>query len=122
MRKPKYPRMSCEMNRRKKICNDDEKIIQKLYSQGTKLIEIAKKFNVNISTIYIHTHPKALKKQREYQKKYHRNRYHNDSDFRDRIKKQTAKNILRRFHSDPVFHKFVYSNRNYYKQRENNDQ
>lgn len=85
--------------------------INKLHLEGKTNVDLSKMFKVSVETINYHIHPKynenkrAYKrrwyqdlstekkrelylKQKEYQKKYRKERYHSDVYFREKIKEK----------------------------------
>jgi len=103
----------------KKISDDDKIEIKSLKKQGWTYKRLAEKFGVSITTISYHLNPavkvgtiegvrrrRALKKhtyrdkekRREYMKQYMKERYHDDPEFRERIKEYHRRyNVRKRF-------------------------
>ncbi len=102
----KYPQVSCELDKRIKICNKDMKKIIKLAKKGKSITDISKIYKVSFTTIKRIIDPKYEKHYYELMKKYIKKRYAEDGEFRDKLKKQVTKNIKKRSAEDEKFRRW----------------
>ena len=71
-KKLKFPRLSQELDRRKKLMDEDIKEIRILKEKGLSMVEIAKMYNVSYSSIYFWTNKKFREKVRKDAAQYRR--------------------------------------------------
>lgn len=102
----KYPKLSCEMNKRTKLCGNDIKTIQKLRDKGWTYPKIAKKFHIHWTTAWKRLHPKSYKINLETSRVNNYLRYHSDKKFRERAIKYSITRNQRRYDEDPEYRKF----------------
>ncbi len=104
--KLKYPRLSCENDKRIKICESEVKGILKLYKDGMMIKDIAKKHNVDYNTILRRINPKSYQKQLANFRVFSRKKYASDPKYRESQQKDVNKYIKKRRDTDPKFKKY----------------
>lgn len=104
--KLKYPRLSCSMDKRKKICDSDVKKILKLHKNGMMIKDIAKKFNVSYNTILRKVNPKFYQEQLVKSRVRDRKRYAEDPAYRKSQIKEVTKYFNKRYKTDAEFRKY----------------
>ena len=90
--KLKYPRISCELDRRFKLCNKDVKKIITLRNKGKTYKFISKKFKVNSGTIWRVVNQNKNKKYIKAMCETNKKRYAESEEFRNYTKENTRKN------------------------------
>ena len=83
----RYPKIKCENSRKQKLCKRDISKIKTLKKNKVKNAVIMKQFKVSQPTI-------------------NHKRYHNDPEFRERLKSQIIKNHKKRLENDPIYKKW----------------
>jgi len=100
MSKLEYPRISCSVDKRKKICVDKKKQILEYRKQGLSYVKIAKIMNVSQNTVLYHANPQYAENVRKLQRKAMKKQFAK-LDYRERNKKLTSRNVSAR--KDPEF-------------------
>lgn len=85
-----------EFAKKKTLSDAIRQEIKELALQGVPLGQIAKMYNVTRQTVYYIKYPEKYERQRERCITRRRNRYNNDADFREYIKKQAYESFERR--------------------------
>lgn len=81
-------------------------MIHKLYNDGWKQVNIARRFNLSNSTITKILHEKSHKKSLENAKKHNR-KYLKDPKYRKKINEAIRKNVKKRYKNDPRYKKYL---------------
>jgi len=92
----KYPKLSCELDRRRKICPDDLKLLKKLRRTGLSYQKIGDETKFHPSTIYYQLNPKYYKKLLARNAKLNHVRYYTNKKFHDHCNKSSNETQKRR--------------------------
>lgn len=132
-----YPKLSCQLDQRSKVCGDDKKEIRKLHKQGLSLSKIGEMFNLSKTQVYWISNKKAYDKQKKDMRErikqypqpskakvkeyYHKKmeRIKKDPEYYEKIKKyrsflskkyrpQARERVRERYRTEPEFRKKMY--------------
>ncbi len=87
-----YPPLSCKLDRRIKLCDDDIKKIIKLRNNGVRVVVIAEMYRVQPKTIYMIISPEKAEKDIRRISKIQKKRYAEDPEYRKYIQERNRIN------------------------------
>lgn len=114
MARPIYPRLSCKLDTRIKICDNDIKKIFKLDTKGIKISSIAKKFNVTYQTIKCILDPDFYEEQKKRISEIQKKRYKEDPNYKKYILENIKRTVKIRDAKNPKMKKFKSDYHRYY--------
>lgn len=78
----KYPKLPIELNRLRKLTDEQITTIRMMYARGESRFTLAEKYRVSPSTIYYHISPQTqIKNKLRFKERYH-SIYKNDPEYR----------------------------------------
>lgn len=108
-----YPKV--KFHRKRKLFPSDIEEMKKMRKDGATLEQVAKKFNVHVSTVYYKTSgSKKYEKFKERMRKRNNENYANDPEFRQKLKQQVMKYQKKRAEEDGAFRRYKLDLTNHY--------
>lgn len=102
----KYPRIKKGQDRRKRLSDKEIALIKSLDVKGLSFWRISLMTKHTYITIRSHLDPKFKKRQYAWVTKSILKRYHNDSEFKNRVNENRRRNMAIRRDTDPVFRQY----------------
>lgn len=104
--KPKYPKLDCKLDKRRKLCPKDIEQIRTMRKSKVTWSKITQIYGISETTLYYILFPDKKIEMNKKINKINTERYHNDPKFRKKIIESSKQIVMNRYREDPEFRKY----------------